>query len=49
LTEFFGRKSTGQRGKKEGVEIWGWEEIEQVEKIMLNYVRRIVGLEFCTP
>jgi len=32
-----------------GVEIWGWKEIEELEKIMLGYVRWIFGLEFCTP
>jgi len=32
-----------------GVEIWGWEEKEELEKVMLDYVRWIFGLDFCTP
>jgi len=32
-----------------GVEIWGWEEKTDLEKIMYDYVRWIFGLEFCTP
>lgn len=32
-----------------GVEIWGWEERENLEKIMMDYTRWIFGLEFCTP
>jgi len=32
-----------------GVEIWGWEEKEELEKTMMDYVRWLFGLEFCTP
>lgn len=32
-----------------GVEIWGWEEKEELEKVMLDYVRWVFKLEFCTP
>ncbi|KYM98815.1 hypothetical protein ALC62_10462 [Cyphomyrmex costatus] len=32
-----------------GVEIWGWEEKEVLEKVMLDYVRWIFRLDFCTP
>lgn len=34
-----------------GVEIWGegWEEKMELEKLMLNYIRWIFGLDFCTP
>jgi len=32
-----------------GVEIWGWEERGSLEKIMLDYVRWIFNIEFCTP
>jgi len=29
-------------------EIWEWKEIEDLEKIMFDYVRWIFGLELCT-
>ncbi|KYM93610.1 hypothetical protein ALC62_15968 [Cyphomyrmex costatus] len=32
-----------------GVEIWGWEEKEILEKVMMDYVRWIFRLYFCTP
>lgn len=32
-----------------GVEIWGWEEKESLEKVMMDYTRWLFGLEFCTP
>jgi len=32
-----------------GVEIWGWEEREELEKIMLDYVRWLFRIDFCTP
>jgi len=32
-----------------GVEIWGWEEKGNLEKIMLDYVRWLFRLDFCTP
>lgn len=32
-----------------GVEIWGWEEKKELEKIMLDYVRWVFRLDFCTP
>lgn len=32
-----------------GVEIWGWKERKELEKVMLDYVRWIFNLEFCTP
>lgn len=32
-----------------GVEIWGWEEKNGLEKIMMDYVRWIFRLDFCTP
>jgi len=31
-----------------GVEIWGWEKKEELEKIMMDYARWLFGLEFCT-
>ncbi|KYM77119.1 hypothetical protein ALC53_12414 [Atta colombica] len=32
-----------------GVELWGWEEKGELEIIMLDYVRWIFNLDFCTP
>lgn len=32
-----------------GTEIWGWEERKELEKIMLDYVRWVFNLDFCTP
>ncbi|XP_020297358.1 uncharacterized protein LOC109861916 [Pseudomyrmex gracilis] len=32
-----------------GVELWGWEEKKELEKIMLDYVRWVFRLDFCTP
>lgn len=32
-----------------GVEIWGWEEKKELEKVMFDYVRWIFKLDFCTP
>ena len=32
-----------------GVEIWGWEEIKDFEKIKTDYFRWVLGLDFCTP
>lgn len=32
-----------------GVEIWGWEEKKELEKIMIDYIRWIFNLNFCTP
>ena len=32
-----------------GVEIWGWKEKENLERVMMDYTRWIFGLEFCTP
>ncbi|KYN01668.1 hypothetical protein ALC62_07497 [Cyphomyrmex costatus] len=32
-----------------GAEIWGWKERESLERVMMNYVRWIFGLDFCTP
>ena len=32
-----------------GVEIWGWEEKGDLEKVMLDYVRWVFRLDFCTP
>ncbi|XP_032673718.1 uncharacterized protein LOC116845308 [Odontomachus brunneus] len=32
-----------------GVEVWGWEEKEKLERIMMDYVRWIFRLDFCTP
>jgi len=32
-----------------GVELWGWVEREEVEKIMMDYVRWIFRLDYCTP
>jgi len=31
------------------VELWGWQERKELEKIMLDYVRWIFKLDFCTP
>jgi len=32
-----------------GVELWGWEERAELEKIMLDYIRWIFRLDFSTP
>ena len=32
-----------------GVEIWGWEEKKELEKVMLDYVRWVFNIDFCTP
>ncbi|XP_077277120.1 uncharacterized protein LOC143905535 [Temnothorax americanus] len=32
-----------------GVEIWGWEEKKNLEKIMMDYARWVFKLKFCTP
>jgi len=32
-----------------GVEIWGWEEKANLEKVMLDYIRWMFRLDFCTP
>lgn len=32
-----------------GAEIQGWKKRKELEKIMLDYVRWIYKLEFCTP
>ena len=31
------------------VEIWGWSEIKQLEKIQTDYMRWVLKLDFCTP
>lgn len=31
------------------MEIWRWEEKEELEKVMLDYARWVFKLEFCTP
>jgi len=32
-----------------GVEIWGWVEREELERIMCDYVRWLFNIDFCTP
>ncbi|XP_043476186.1 uncharacterized protein LOC122507501 [Leptopilina heterotoma] len=32
-----------------GVEIWGWEEKKELEKIQMDYFRWILRLDICTP
>lgn len=32
-----------------GVELWGWEEKRELEKVMMDYTRWIFRLDFCTP
>jgi len=32
-----------------GVEIWGWEEKKDLKKVMLDYIRWIYKIDFCTP
>lgn len=32
-----------------GAEIWGWSEIKELEKVMLDYIRWVYRLDFCTP
>jgi len=32
-----------------GVEIWGWEERKEIEKMQERYMRWILGLDRCTP
>jgi len=36
-----------QNVMKYGVEIWGWEEMEKLKKIRIDYIR-IFNLDFCT-
>lgn len=31
-----------------GVEIWGWDEKKELEKIKLDYTRWLFKLDFCT-
>jgi len=31
-----------------GVEIWGWEEKIELERVMYDYIRWMFGLDFCT-
>jgi len=31
------------------VELWRWEERTELEKIMMDYIRWIFRLDFCTP
>lgn len=38
-----------QRVMSYGVEVWGWEEKEDLEKVTMDYLRWIFRLEFCTP
>lgn len=32
-----------------GAEIWEWEERKGLEKVMMDYIRWIFNLDFCTP
>jgi len=32
-----------------GAELWGWEERAELERIMIDYIRWIFRLDFCTP
>jgi len=32
-----------------GAEVWGWDEKIELERIMMDYVRWMFGIEFCTP
>lgn len=32
-----------------GVEIWGWRDSKEIEKVMLDYVRWVFRIDFCTP
>jgi len=32
-----------------GVKLWSWEEKSELKKIILDYVRWIFKLDFCTP
>lgn len=32
-----------------GVELWGWEEKKNLEKVMMDYIRWCFRLDFCTP
>lgn len=32
-----------------GVEVWGWMEKSELEKVWLDYIRWIFRIEFCTP
>jgi len=32
-----------------GVEVWGWIERKKLEKIMMDYVRWMFRLDYCTP
>lgn len=31
-----------------GIEIWRWVEMEKLEKLMMDHVRWLFGLKFCT-
>ncbi|XP_044580688.1 uncharacterized protein LOC123262505 [Cotesia glomerata] len=32
-----------------GVELWGWEEVEEMERVQKKYLKWTLGLERCTP
>lgn len=32
-----------------GVELWEWEEKRKLKKIKMDYIRWILGLDFCSP
>lgn len=32
-----------------GAEIWGWSKKKELEKVMMDYVRGVFRLDFCTP
>lgn len=29
--------------------LWGWEERKELEKVMIDYIRWLCNLDFCTP
>lgn len=31
-----------------GVEIWGWEEKKDLERVLMDYVRWVFKIDFCT-
>ncbi|KAL7306279.1 hypothetical protein TKK_0001712 [Trichogramma kaykai] len=32
-----------------GAELWGWKEWRKLEKVQMDYIRWILGIDFCTP
>lgn len=33
---------------EQGIELWGWEERKELEKVMIDYFRQVLRIDFCT-